>query len=163
MSIGRLAGTARGRSRPTLGRLQVAELARALVDRIIADGKDSSLRDVDGETHECIFDGDVKGHRLIVIRPRPTPAVPPLILSPRAREIARMVAKGYPNKTIAAVLEISTWTVGTYLRRIFARLGVGTRAAMVAKLIEQGLLTDRADQAGRIAPGAVGTRDEARE
>jgi DNA-binding CsgD family transcriptional regulator len=58
----------------------------------------------------------------------------PTILSPREWEIARMVARGYANKTIAAVLDISTWTVGTYLRRIFAKLGVGTRAAMVARL-----------------------------
>ena len=55
-----------------------------------------------------------------------------------------MVAKGYPNKTIAAVLEISLWTVGTYSRRTFAKLGVGTRAAMVARLIESGLLAEQA-------------------
>jgi two-component system nitrate/nitrite response regulator NarL len=48
-----------------------------------------------------------------------------------------MVAEGHPNKTIAAVLEISSWTVGTYLRRIFAKLNVTSRAAMVAKLMEQ--------------------------
>jgi DNA-binding CsgD family transcriptional regulator len=34
------------------------------------------------------------------------------------------------------VLEISVWTVGTHLRRIFAKLGVGTRASMVAQLLE---------------------------
>lgn len=60
-------------------------------------------------------------------------------LSPREREIARMVAEGYPNKTIAAVLDISSWTVSTYIRRIFAKLGVRTRAAMVARVIEEGL------------------------
>jgi len=36
---------------------------------------------------------------------------------------------------IAAVLEISTWTVGTHLRRMFAKFGVNSRAAMVAQLI----------------------------
>jgi hypothetical protein len=41
-----------------------------------------------------------------------------------------MVAKGYPNKTIAAVLEISSWTVCTHMRRIFAKLSVGSRAAI---------------------------------
>ena len=35
-----------------------------------------------------------------------------VMLSPREEEIARMVAAGYPNKTIAAVLDISSWTVG---------------------------------------------------
>jgi DNA-binding CsgD family transcriptional regulator len=51
-----------------------------------------------------------------------------------------MVAKGYANKTIAAVLDISLWTVGTYLRRLFAKLGVCSRAAMVARLLEEHLL-----------------------
>ena len=58
-------------------------------------------------------------------------------LSPREREIARMVARGYPNKTIAAVLEISPFTVNTYLRRVFAKLGVPSRAAMV-NVLHQG-------------------------
>jgi DNA-binding CsgD family transcriptional regulator len=45
-----------------------------------------------------------------------------------------MVAKGYPNKAIASVLEISSWTVGTHLRRIFAKVSVNSRAALVAQL-----------------------------
>jgi DNA-binding CsgD family transcriptional regulator len=61
-------------------------------------------------------------------------------LSPREAEVARMVAQGYPNKTIAAVLEISSFTVSSYLRRIFAKLGVNSRAAMVARVLEQHLL-----------------------
>ena len=65
------------------------------------------------------------------------------LLSPREREIARMVAKGYPNKVIARVLEISSWTVSTHLRRIFAKLGVSTRASMIAQLLGDGLLQTR--------------------
>jgi DNA-binding CsgD family transcriptional regulator len=49
-----------------------------------------------------------------------------------------MAAQGHPNKVIAAVLNISSWTVCTHLRRIFAKLGVGSRAAMVARLLEVG-------------------------
>ena len=63
-------------------------------------------------------------------------------LTPREQEVARMVAKGYPNKSIAAVLDISQWTVGTYLRRIFAKLNVNSRAAMVSRLLEERLLDD---------------------
>ncbi len=62
------------------------------------------------------------------------------LLSPRETEVARMVAQGYPNKTIAAVLEISSFTVSSYLRRIFAKLGVNSRAAMVARVLEHRLL-----------------------
>ncbi|MCA2213912.1 response regulator transcription factor [Jidongwangia harbinensis] len=58
-------------------------------------------------------------------------------LSPREAEIARMVALGYTNKEIARVLDISAWTVSAHLRRVFAKLEVTTRAAMVARLLEQ--------------------------
>jgi len=61
-------------------------------------------------------------------------------LSPREREIALLVAQGLPTKAIARQLGISMWTVSTHLRRIFARFGVGSRAAMVACLFQRGLL-----------------------
>jgi DNA-binding CsgD family transcriptional regulator len=56
-------------------------------------------------------------------------------LSPRELEIARLVARGATNRMIASVLEISTWTVSTHLRRIFAKLGVASGAEMVATLL----------------------------
>jgi len=61
-------------------------------------------------------------------------------LSPRESEIVRLVAEGMPNKCISAVLQISSWTVATHLRRIFAKLGVGSRAAMVARLLDMGIV-----------------------
>ncbi|HEU0089588.1 MAG TPA: LuxR C-terminal-related transcriptional regulator [Pseudonocardiaceae bacterium] len=63
-------------------------------------------------------------------------------LSRRETEVALMVAQGYPNKTIAAALEISSFTVSSYLRRIFAKLGVNSRAAMVAQALENNLLPE---------------------
>lgn len=60
---------------------------------------------------------------------------PAVVLSPREREIVRLVAKGLPNKSIADVLDISLWTVATHLRRVFAKLGVSTRTEMVAHLL----------------------------
>jgi|1185.fasta_scaffold149129_1 DNA-binding CsgD family transcriptional regulator len=63
-------------------------------------------------------------------------------LSAREREIARMIAKGYTSKTIAAVLGISAWTVDTYVRRVFAKLDVNTRSSMIARLTRGGVLDD---------------------
>jgi DNA-binding CsgD family transcriptional regulator len=54
-------------------------------------------------------------------------------LTPRETQIARLVADGYVNKEIASKLSISEWTVSTHMRRIFAKLGVETRAAMVLR------------------------------
>lgn len=109
------------------------------------DGEVGSLCDEVGA--RVLFDVEVDGARYQLLRsatPVPPPPPPPAeeatahhtVLSPREREIVRMVALGHPNKTIAAVLEISCWTVGTYLRRIFAKLNVGSRAAMVARVME---------------------------
>ena len=52
-------------------------------------------------------------------------------LSARELQIALLVSQGHPTKRIAAQLQISEWTVLTHLRRIFAKLDVDNRAAMV--------------------------------
>jgi DNA-binding CsgD family transcriptional regulator len=115
----------------------VCGLVRELVKQLEGD---EAAAGAGGE--EVILDVNVDGVRCLLVRVPPRPARPPVVLSPREREIARMVARGYPNKTIAGVLEISSWTVGTYLRRVFAKLNVGSRAAMVARLMEEGLLKE---------------------
>lgn len=61
------------------------------------------------------------------------------ILTKRELQIVMLVAEGQANKQVANQLHISEWTVATHLRRIFAKLGVNNRAAMVyrcTKLIE---------------------------
>jgi DNA-binding CsgD family transcriptional regulator len=86
---------------------------------------------------EVILDTVLDGaHYLLVRLPQTTHHR--VQLSPREQEIVRMVAQGHPNKVIADVLNISSWTVCTHLRRIFAKLGVGSRAAMVARILENG-------------------------
>lgn len=91
----------------------------------------------DNSAEEIIFDVDVDGSRYLFIR-LPRAGQLPVQLSPREREIVRLVALGHSNKIIADLLNISSWTVCTHLRRIFAKLGVGSRAAMVAHLSEIG-------------------------
>ena len=58
------------------------------------------------------------------------------LLTPREMQIVALVAEGQVNKQIAGELGISEWTVSTHLRRIFAKLDVDTRAAMVTKCFE---------------------------
>jgi DNA-binding NarL/FixJ family response regulator len=53
------------------------------------------------------------------------------LLTERELQIVKLVAQGKPNKQIAHQLYISEWTVSTHLRRIFAKLNVDSRAAMV--------------------------------
>ncbi|WP_306209032.1 LuxR C-terminal-related transcriptional regulator [Actinoplanes sp. RD1] len=69
------------------------------------------------------------------VRCRCSRAALPASLSPRELEITRMVAAGQTNQAIADHLGISAWTVATHLRRIFSKLGVNSRAAMVARLL----------------------------
>ena len=111
-----------------------AELQNVL-ERLVAELRDSAPGDDEGPG---VIDVVVDGYRcLLVVETASRAHVP---LSPREQEIARMIELGYPNKTIAATLGISTWTVSTHLRRMFAKLGVRSRAALVARLLEDELL-----------------------
>jgi DNA-binding CsgD family transcriptional regulator len=67
-----------------------------------------------------------------------SPQVPRHTLSPRELQIARLVAEGATNRAIASALDISLWTVSTHMRRIFAKLGVCSRAEMVAQFYGTG-------------------------
>ena len=54
-------------------------------------------------------------------------------LSPREREVLELLANGYLYKEIAEALGISVPTVNTYIRRIYEKLHVRSRAQAVAK------------------------------
>ncbi len=92
-----------------------------------------------------LMDTLVDGVRCRLVREEP-PSNAQVALSPREREIARMITRGLPNKSIAQTLDISVWTVGTYLRRMFSKLGVTSRAALVARVMEGGILEQPAGE-----------------
>jgi DNA-binding NarL/FixJ family response regulator len=54
-------------------------------------------------------------------------------LSPREQEVLELLARGYLYKEIAESLQISVQTVNTYIRRIYEKLHVRSRAQAVAK------------------------------
>ncbi|MEV7010521.1 response regulator transcription factor [Streptosporangium sp. NPDC051022] len=62
-------------------------------------------------------------------------------LSRRELEVLELVAAGNTNREVAARLFITEATVKTHLLNIYAKLGVGDRAAAVAEAFNRGLLT----------------------
>lgn len=61
-------------------------------------------------------------------------------LSPREHDIVVAVSRGLSNSRIAAELCIAEATVKTYLKRVFHKLGVDSRAAAVAQAVRFGML-----------------------
>ncbi len=59
--------------------------------------------------------------------------------------MARLVAEGLSNAEIAERLVISPRTVTTHLNRMYARLGINSRAALARYVTQAGLLPS-ADQ-----------------
>ena len=60
-------------------------------------------------------------------------------LSPREREVLRLVTTGATNREISAELGIGAETVKTLLRRSYTKLGVSRRAEAIAAAHEQGI------------------------
>ena len=55
-------------------------------------------------------------------------------LTPAERRVAELVAEGLPTDAIAESLHLSPWTVQDHLRSAFAKTGVTSRGALVARL-----------------------------
>ncbi|HBK55525.1 MAG TPA: hypothetical protein DDZ76_04465 [Xanthomonadales bacterium] len=66
-------------------------------------------------------------------RSEDAPVDPMVCLTQREQQIVRLVCLGCVNKQIADRLRISEYTVRTYLKQIFVKLDVHSRAAMVFK------------------------------
>jgi two-component system nitrate/nitrite response regulator NarL len=60
---------------------------------------------------------------------------------PREREVMRLTAQGLSGPDIATRLGIGPTTVKTYLQRVYRKLDVTDRAAMVAEAMRRGLVT----------------------
>jgi len=78
-----------------------------------------------------------------VIRELGTPfeAVPlPETLTPRERDILRLIATGYSNREIASVLRMSEGAVKNHTSSVLSKLGARDRTRAVLRGIEHGLL-----------------------
>jgi two-component system response regulator NreC len=63
------------------------------------------------------------------------------LLSPREREVLRLLAQGYTNQQAAKSIMVSVKTVETYRARIAQKLGLHSRAELTRYALESGLLT----------------------
>ena len=61
------------------------------------------------------------------------------LLTPREIEIVKMVARGLRNRVIAEELSVSEGTVKTHLHSVFEKLGVRSRAELIAYCHQKGI------------------------
>jgi DNA-binding NarL/FixJ family response regulator len=61
-------------------------------------------------------------------------------LSPRERDVVRLIVEGRTNDEIGSALSIGVRTVETHLRRVFERFEVASRTELAARAIREGWL-----------------------
>jgi DNA-binding CsgD family transcriptional regulator len=127
--------------------VEIETLLRELLEHLDAQGSTEEMPEDGPGAHTVLLDISVDGITYRLLRSNSAHPMQRVALSPREQEIVRLVAKGLPNKAIADVLDMSLWTVGTHMRRVFAKLGVGTRAEMIARVLDEGLLPRNSDHA----------------
>jgi DNA-binding NarL/FixJ family response regulator len=91
----------------------------------------------------------VLGHE-IYVDPDLRASAPPLrpSLTPRESEVMELIAHGNSYREIGARLRLGERTIETYRRRIADKLGVRSRAELVAYAVEHGLVQRPADASG---------------
>ena len=73
--------------------------------------------------------------------PSPAPAVAVVIkLTEREVDVLRLIAKGYKSPEVATLLAISTHTVSGYVRDIYRKLGISSRAEAAVEAARRGLV-----------------------
>jgi DNA-binding NarL/FixJ family response regulator len=88
-------------------------------------------------------------------------------LTPRERDVMRLLTSGATNREISAQLAIGSETVKTLVSRIYAKLGVSRRAEAIAAAHAQGMQLTHVGDTTRArgwnsalhAPGSAGGRD----
>jgi ATP/maltotriose-dependent transcriptional regulator MalT len=110
-------------------------LLQSLISQVSSSVPLGVLQTCKSTVNEVILELNMNGMQYYLVRCR-SKFQDSIHLSPRELAIARLIAQGFSNKHIGETLNISCWTVNTHLRRIFSKLGVTSRASMVARLME---------------------------
>lgn len=116
--------------------MQPQEIMKQLIQELSIPASSKNLNDCELTVDKILFEVEIDGVRYYLLRRDSQLAQYPN-LSPREQAIANLVARGFSNKSIAKELQISPWTVATYLRRIFEKLNVNSRTAMIARILEK--------------------------
>ena len=69
------------------------------------------------------------------------PSSEPLQLTPRETDVLRLTAKGLTVNEVAASLALSRHTVSGYLKEIYRKLSVSSRAEAALEAARRGLVT----------------------
>ncbi|MDP9901049.1 response regulator [Variovorax ginsengisoli] len=68
------------------------------------------------------------------------PLPPQATLSTRERQVLDYITKGFTADEIAALMSVSRHTVRTFVRRVYTKLAVSSKAEAIHEAIQQGLL-----------------------
>jgi DNA-binding NarL/FixJ family response regulator len=82
---------------------------------------------------------------MLGFEPRPVSNLPIEVpsqptLSPRQREVMHNVLQGLPNKVIGRRLNMADGTVKSHLNTVYRMFGVNSRAQLILKAREMGLI-----------------------
>ena len=88
-----------------------------------------------------VLDPDLSATMPIWGRPGDESADQPNILTPRERQVLDLVARGYPNKSIAYELGISEHTAKFHVGSLLTKLDAASRAEVVTNATRRGLLS----------------------
>lgn len=123
-------------------------LARA---RAVVAGRDDGqarlrLRDRGGRwvvLHASVLDGpSTKGSVAVVVEPAKSAEIAPIVieaygLTTRERDVVQAIARGASTPEIASQLFLSAHTVRDYIKSVFDKVGVNSRAELIAKLFAE--------------------------
>jgi DNA-binding NarL/FixJ family response regulator len=152
-----------GEGRPRVLILTTFDLDEYVYDALRAGASGFLLKDV---TAERLFDAVrvvAAGQALLAptvtrrlisefARLRPKPAAPPTAtlaaLTPRERQVLRLVAEGLSNPEIAQHLVVTEETVKTHVSHVLNKLGLRDRTQAVVTAYESGLVVPRSSGPG---------------
>ena len=135
---------------PTRVLLVSAHDESAIVYRALQEGaagflpKESTRSELVNAVLSCAKGRDIIGPDLAaglageIRRRRNEPDVP--VLSPREREVLKLIASGRSIPAIAQELYLAPSTVKTHVQRLYEKLGVSDRAAAVAEAMRRRIL-----------------------